>query len=114
MRVNPRHRRLAAGGLAYSSSSSESKVGNSIDGKAIESSSCCEASTKTLISKDPMVERDRLSLWVQIIGLLSLTIGNRVSLRDISRASVAGEMDLVRVVQDMFEDSSVDVMLSSV
>jgi hypothetical protein len=95
---------LAEGGEENSSSSEPSKPGNSISGKAIESSSCSEASAKELISKlskEPTIDRDRFKFLVQIIGFSLLITGVATSLRAFSRASVAGEKDLEVEMQFM-------------
>ena len=96
-RDKPRQRRLEAGGVMESSSSESSNPGNSMDGKAIESSSCWEASAKTLmskLSKEPMVERDRFRFFVQIMGFSRLMTGVCSTLSAFSRAAVAGEKEV--------------------
>jgi hypothetical protein len=61
-----------------------------MEGKAIESSTGCEASTSELKSKDP--EKERLK---EIMGRSLLITGVAAILRACSRAAVAGEHDLV-------------------
>jgi hypothetical protein len=103
-RTKPRHRRLAAGGEENSSSSEPSKPGNSIAGKAMESSSCSEASEKELmskVSKEPKIDRDRFKFFVHIMGFSLLITGVTTRLRAFSRASVAGEKVLGVVMQYM-------------
>lgn len=89
LRASPRQRRLA-GGEGDSMSSSKSKsLDHSMEGKAIESSTGCEASTRALKSKDPANERLK-----DIIGRSLLITGVAAILRACSRAAVAGEHDL--------------------
>ena len=102
-RAKPRHRRLEGGGEENSSSSSaSSNAGNSMVGKAIESSNCWEASAKELISKlsnEPTNDRDRFKFFVQIMGVSLLITGVSRILSAFSRASVAGEKELEVVMQ---------------
>ena len=71
-RTNPRHRLLAANGTQSKiSSESEPSKFHSIVGNAIESSTCCEAFLKLLMSKllnSPMLECGRFRPFEDIIG----------------------------------------------
>lgn len=60
-----------------------------MEGKAIESSTGCEASTSELKSKDPVNERLK-----EIMGRSLLITGVAAILRACSRAAVAGEHGL--------------------
>ena len=95
-RTSPRHRRFADGSRSkLSSSASDSSKDHAISGKAIDSSTCFDALTKSLMSKEVLsnnpilvVERDRFKLFEEIIGrcMVLLLIGGSacVCLRDSS------------------------------
>jgi hypothetical protein len=100
-RTRPWHRRLVAGGGTNSASSCSCSMSTSFDhsmeGKAIESSTGWDASTKELRSKAPRDEQqDRFK---EIMGRSLLITGvllaaAAASFRAFSRAAVAGEQDL--------------------
>jgi hypothetical protein len=94
VRASPRHRRLAGGVARYSLSESESiSLDHSMEGKAIESLTGCEASTSELKSKDPANERERFLKEIMGHSLLITGVVAAI-LRACSRAAVAGEHDL--------------------
>jgi hypothetical protein len=77
-----------------SSSDSESSKLHSIEGKAIEASTCFEAFAKSPMSKlqDPVVGRERFKLFDEIIGCADMTLGALVCRIDRARAAVADMM----------------------
>lgn len=89
-RTKPWQRRFAEG--AERPSSSKTSKLQLIEGKAISSSTCCEALVKSLISKepqDPMVVRERFRLFDAIMGRLLRVVAFAVCFRASSRAAVA-------------------------
>jgi hypothetical protein len=77
-----------------SSSSSSSPKFHSIEGKAIDSSTCLAASVKSDMLKDPIVLRDRFVAVDRIIGFSFEITWLGAKLRAFSRAWVAGDWGL--------------------
>ena len=75
-RDKPRQRRLASGGETKISSESSSSKLHSIDGKAIESSTCLLASSKALMSNEPKPDLGRFKFFAQIMGFSLLRTGD--------------------------------------
>jgi hypothetical protein len=99
-RTKPLHCRLADSSKEkLSSSDSESSKLHSIEGKAIESSTCFEAFAKSTMSKlqDLIVGLERFKLFDEIIGCADMTLGVLVCWIDCARAAVADMLCILSV-----------------